>query len=520
VSALNNLIADSWIRARRRSGVEQLISPSRLTDRIADDPVVEIVSYRPDFRSAIYQFLIGLLQTACMPADERAWLDSWNRPPSPEHLSKKMNPFIPAFNVSGEGPLFMQDASVAGQGLTRIGALLIDEPGIQSAKLNKDHFVKRNRVSGLSPAEALAALITMQCMAPSGGKGNRTSLRGGGPLTTLLISANEDVDSLWHRLWLNVLDSGAWMLTPGRQGVPIVQSDVFPWMGSTRVSDAAGQETTPEDAHSLQHYWAMPRRILLGQAENRDETCSFSGTKPIIVEYASRPWGVNYVGPWRHPLSPHYRDEKSGDFLPVHPQPGGFQYQLWAEWAQPPTDESPSKLCAAVVTNHLQSQARCEIPVRLWASGYDMDNMKPRCFYETSWPLFHYPPEHALSARTVVVALAAIARSVAATTRSQVKEAWLRRPGDHSDSKNNMSAGVASRVYEGSEEEFFVLLSRLHASCSGNLESSVDGEGWRNYLSRLAHETFDIYVPVECIADGDPGRMARARNGRGCPRNG
>ena len=508
---LTNLLDDPWISVRRRSDARCEIRPWEVTDGHEEDPIVDIVAPRPDFRSALYQFLVGLLQTTMMPEDDDSWLDAWEEPPQPEALRKKIEPFREAFMVAGDGPLFLQDRSAAGSRPVPIGALLIDEPGEATVKENRDHFVKQNRIAGLSQRAAIHALITMQCMAPSGGAGNRTGLRGGGPLTTLLIPAEEQRDSLWRRLWLNVLDRDGWSLVPGGQGSPEIDAAIFPWLGPTRTSEKGGVETTPEDAHSLQLFWSMPRRILLGATSESPTPCSLSGARRAMTHFSSRPWGPNYEGPWRHPLSPHYR--KEDDLLPVHPQPGGFTYQLWASWAQPPLEDNAGALCADVVARHLLSPRRAKVPVRLWASGYDMENMKARCFYEQTWPLFYFPAETTERARAVAESLASLASLVASVTRSRIREAWLRRPKDHSDAKNNISFGVLSHIYTASEAAFFGHLSCLHNLCNGDSDQLVDGEAWRRELAKLSLETFDHYVAIESLVVGDAGRIARARNG-------
>ena len=84
-----------------------------------------------------------------------------------------------------------------------IAALLIEQPGDKTLKDNTDLFIHRGQMQSLCPACAAAALYTLQAFAPSGGKGHRTSMRGGGPLSTLLKGRN-----LWESVWLNVLPSG------------------------------------------------------------------------------------------------------------------------------------------------------------------------------------------------------------------------------------------------------------------------------------------------------------------------
>ncbi|MGG2362666.1 type I-E CRISPR-associated protein Cse1/CasA, partial [Salmonella enterica] len=81
--------------------------------------------------------------------------------------------------------------------------LLIESPGANTLKKNLDHFVRRGRVEVLAPAAAAMALFTLQTFAPSGGAGHRTSLRGGGPLTTLVRPGTVAglSDALWPLLW-------------------------------------------------------------------------------------------------------------------------------------------------------------------------------------------------------------------------------------------------------------------------------------------------------------------------------
>jgi hypothetical protein len=79
----------------------------------------------------------------------------------------------------------MQDFdSLAGEKVS-IASLLPEVPGAQP--LNSIKIILSNaRHSTLCPHCAALALFSLQLNAPSGGKGYRTGLRGGGPLTTLI----------------------------------------------------------------------------------------------------------------------------------------------------------------------------------------------------------------------------------------------------------------------------------------------------------------------------------------------
>ena len=93
-----------------------------------------------------------------------------------------------------------------------------------------------------------------------------TSLRGGGPMTTLVVADHEDYGAvLWGRLWPNVETREQ---IEGRAS-DVTASDnlglVFPWLAPTRTSNpkAGGRKTTQNIVHPLQVYWGMPRRIRL-----------------------------------------------------------------------------------------------------------------------------------------------------------------------------------------------------------------------------------------------------------------
>ena len=95
-----------------------------------------------------------------------------------------------------------------------VDMLYIDSAGDLTVSKNADLTVKRNRFTSLTPAEAAMALHTLQAFAPSGGAGNRTSMRGGGPMTTLVQPRDEDTVRfpLWRLIFANVL--------PGRPSRP------------------------------------------------------------------------------------------------------------------------------------------------------------------------------------------------------------------------------------------------------------------------------------------------------------
>lgn len=168
------------------------------------------------------------------------------------------------------------------------------------------------------------ALFTLQSWAPSGGAGNMTGLRGGGPLTTLVLPSENA--RLWEIIWVNVPD-----------GEAVKSNDmekVFPWMAPTILSGKGGTDVRPtENAHPLQCWWGMPRRIRLDFENVAEGYCDLTGQKDevLVSGWRQRPYGPKYAGwigtPYGsgaviHPLTPRYRQKEGTEWLAVHPQPG------------------------------------------------------------------------------------------------------------------------------------------------------------------------------------------------------
>jgi len=81
-----NLITDPWIPVVRQDGTEDTIIPCQIVE--TENPVLEIKAPRPDFQGALYQFLIGLLQTCFAPEDKDEWLEYWQNMPEKGKLKK------------------------------------------------------------------------------------------------------------------------------------------------------------------------------------------------------------------------------------------------------------------------------------------------------------------------------------------------------------------------------------------------------------------------------------------------
>ena len=305
---------------------------------------------RPDLNLACHELLIGLIYLACPPQDEDC-------PPCTclirRPFGRRMAPLASAFNLLGEGPRFLQDFDPLEGTPNPPDMLFIDSAGDSTAKKNADLMVRRCRYEALPLPLAAMALFTLQAFAPSGGAGNRTSMRGGGPLVALVRPKGE---GLWPLIWANVPYGAA--LQPD-------ELSLLPWMRPT-VTSKSGQVVVPEgdpmDAPPPEMFFGQPRRLRL------------VADGDAVTGVIQRPYGTNYAQ-WVHDLSPYYEDAK-GQVLPMHPKPGPFGYRNWrGVILQSDKHRRPRNL-----KRHLDQMTPGTPRVDLIVAGWAMSNMKPLGF--------------------------------------------------------------------------------------------------------------------------------------------
>lgn len=480
-----NLITSAWLPVRRASGERETIAPHCLTDNFFEDPIVSLDFGRPDLDGAVTEFLIGLIAVAMGPKDISGWAAVWRTPPAPEDLRAALAPLSFAFNLGGDRPRCFQDIDALDKvEPTPILHLLIDYPGENALKLNTDHFNKRSDRSLTAPVAA-AALIMLQTWAPSGGKGYRTSMRGGGPLTTLArclrdLPNDRGATTLWDTAWLNV---------PEVRERPAPDSKLFPWLGPTRTSNN-NEVVTPEIMHSLHAFFGMPRRIRLEfDPQSR------------AVAYRSVPSGMNYPGDiWRHPLSPYYKDAK-GQVLPVHPRAGPASYRDWLGILIN-RDDALRANCINSLAGRLEriSVARTDRRFDVIAFGYDQDSAKSRGFVYQSVPWV--VAKNASTFGDSMAAAVAAADAAAKAVRYAVQlvrhgEVTTSATGDALINVRDEGKKAAEDVYHAffaqSEQDF-----RVYLDAVAPLDFFEDGHEARTTFStacrRIARQIFAAHV--------------------------
>ncbi|MGB0905814.1 MAG: type I-E CRISPR-associated protein Cse1/CasA, partial [Mangrovicoccus sp.] len=165
-----NLINDPWIPVIDHSGGRHIVAPWQIAAGDFDRPDWP----RADLNLACLELLVGLVFMADPPADKAEWRA--RQAPDPERLRSKLVAFAEAFELTGEGPRFLQDLAALEGAASPVDMLFIDSAGGKTAKDNADLMVHRGRYGALDPALAAMTLYTFQAFAPSGGAGNRTSM--------------------------------------------------------------------------------------------------------------------------------------------------------------------------------------------------------------------------------------------------------------------------------------------------------------------------------------------------------
>ena len=352
-----NLILDPWIPVRDRNDEPQSMAPWQM----ATEPLLRPDWPRPDLNLACLELLIGLVYLADPPENVEDWEE--RRTADPDRLRERLALYIPAFELAGDGPRFLQDFEPLEGDPNPPDMLFIDSAGQQTAKNNADLMVRRGRYEALSPSLAAMALYTLQAHAPAGGAGNRTSMRGGGPMVTLVNPQHER--GLWPLVWAN---------TPYGKASDI---DALPWMKPTPTSEKKGSERWPQQGHPVEAFFGMPRRLRLVEKEG------------LIVGVIQRRYGINYAG-WVHSLTPYYRLKEGADLLPKHPRPGRFGYRNWLGVV---ADDSAGTLTQRAETVRNWQGRTLNAPAELIVAGWAMDNMKPLDFTWSAPPLVNLPED-------------------------------------------------------------------------------------------------------------------------------
>ncbi len=533
-----NLITDKWIPVIRADGMPDTIMPWQIAER--DNPVMEINAPRPDFQGALYQFLIGLLQTCFAPEDEDEWLEFWKESPSPQLLQEAFEKVAEAFELyNPDGAAFMQENPKSDKHQEEfdkaewlpvedlIGGALSDN----TRKGNKDLFVKTKQIEAISPYWAALSLFNLQVTGVLAWGQHRIGLRGNAPLTTLVVPDAKQATMLWQKLWLNVIF---------REDIDLIsgdpeknkRSDIFPWMGKTRKSPDKKPPTSPSDGNPLQHYWAMPRRIKL-KIERVHCQCDLSGE---FIEWGVKSYkrvknGVYYTNGWVHPLTPYTRSDQNQfpKALDGRYVADGFRQWVSLNFDEY-SDEKNKKMRwgRALAVKHFYDEKKHNVGIqtKLWCFGYDADSANVKCWYESMMPTFQVPQENIDDFKLHVSKALQISYQLVEALRFSLIRAWFRPQIDSKGkqkwthiTKSINKAGYLStykniecEYWENLEPHFLAMVYKLLDFGRASGQPMEIYKKWVKEIRQYCLKYFDQYALNEAVDGADMKRVIEAKN--------
>jgi CRISPR system Cascade subunit CasA len=146
----------------------------------------------------------------------------------------------------------------------------------------------------------------------------------------------------------------------------------------------------------------------------------------------------------------------------------------------------------------------------LWAFGFDMDNMKARCWYEASLPLYGLADCNTDAQKWVgaqVGALLTGADLAAFYLRSAVRDAWF-----GAEARGDFSA-IDATFWSVTESDFYGKLRALIDFARQDLEGDILQlrEAWQQVLIKSVSTLFDqVFVGAGRVERQRPDRVAKA----------
>ena len=495
-----NLLSDPFLPVVMRSGAHRWLAFPELgagSNDLDEDYPVEFNWPRPDFNMASFEFCIGVISLAFDIRDEDDWRPFWTNPPDPDALAERLAPLVHAFNLNGEGPRFLQDYESLEGDETPIELLLIDTPGQNGQRKNSDLLTHRDRYAALGLPAAAMALYTLQAYAPSGGAGNRTSMRGGGPLTALVVPVDHG-DAPPVPLWRKIFANVGCYAKPKTDEWP----KALPWLSPTLTS-AKGRTVSLADAHPLQAYFGMPRRIRL-VFSSEPGICSMTGKEgPLVTGFIQKPYGANY-GLWQHPLTPYRRQKEAGEPYSAKPKSGRFGYRDWVavtvgskegKLAVPPENIRLAKNNRS----HILSQNKQAADARVRVGGWAMNNMEAIAYLIAEEPLhLAKTPDQQQALDELARHFSEAADQAVSQLLAALKKALFSDQKNASNDKGILDQARA-HFFDATEDQFHHLLDDLLQEMPEDgllADPTASARHWLGIMRRAALETFDRLAPV------------------------
>lgn len=501
-----NLLNAPFFPVTTVSGARRWVTFAELRQEEGDYPVA-FDWPRGDLNIAAFEFAVGVLALAYQPEDHDDWAAIW-RGMSDVDLDERLSALAFAFNLTGDGegkgPRFLQDFGAIDGEANDIEALFIDTPGVNGQEKNADLLTHRGRFPALGLKAAAIALYALQQFAPSGGNGHRTSLRGGGPMTTL-VWPDRPPSLAPAPLWRVLLSN---LPLSAKDAVHLDDSSLqraLPWLAAIITppgTDAPMVHQADGRVHALQSFFGMPRRIRL--VAGGHGTCPLTGeVGPLVAGFIQRTWGVNY-GAWRHPLTP-YRQKRTEPPYPVRLKSGRFGYRDWVGAVVGRAEKAhaayPAEPVAALGSRAELFRNDGFSSSRLLAAGWAVKKMEAGTFLQSVQPL-HLAEDAATADELarLAIAFADAGDAAAGLLRSNLKLALF---GDRA--KTATDSGVFEEAgdafFERTEDAFHAALEAIVSDAPSDGQASR--KRWLALIRRTALDLFDLHATTLLAATAD-----------------
>ena len=158
----------------------------------------------------------------------------------------------------------------------------------------------------------------------------------------------------------------------------------------------------------------------------------------------------------------------------------------------------------------------CALPIwdaRLWCFGYDMDDMKARCWYDSTLPMHVIASESVDDLVRVVKALIDVAEEAADKLHLQVMRAWFAPPKKGQPvGKRKEEPAVQLSFWQSSEADFYALLDKVvRVDLKDGAKLSLIYREWLLAVQRFALNQFDAWVLAAPIEEMDMKRVVKAQ---------
>lgn len=514
-----NLLIDNWIPVLRKDGSTDKISPIGLLSDSDDNPAVEINSVRPDFDGAIMQFLIGVYQVLLSPEEDEDCNEFFKTKPSVDSLKERIDLIAPAFVFDEGDHRFMQDPSADGSDEDRdINKLLLDN----SSKPNM-HFIKEGTIQHICPHCVAMALITLQLNSPVGGRGHWTSLRGGGPLTTL-VCMSDDEKTLWKNIALNILSNEKFPTKEDTAVNPDDVSRIFPWLRDELPNSDVVPEILPGgDMHPYHVLFNLPRRIWIDFNDTVSGECDLCGAKSnsLVKTYRTYNHGMNYNNSfWHHPFTPYKYSDKEDEWSPVLCEES-IGYNNWIGYVCSSPEDSLKPQPAKVV-DKVSERFREISDLKINMFGYAMEKgkAKARVWTQATFPTIPIDDAYRKKFLKEVSYLIQTAEKIMAFTVTNIKLSYTKSAENKKSSINQGKfSDVRAAFWHQTEPLFYDTLPLLVKALIADNEKGDDEhsevieckKNWLRKLGIIVMQIFDERTTIPVNGGADPRSAAKAK---------